>query len=100
MLYIISKYCARLQILFLYYRGLKNIHFEIISGKIIQIFPSEVASAYYIAPQTDGPYQKIAKGKLVDRYRNRVRELRHLGIVESPKNIQNQINEEIEIGKL
>lgn len=90
-----------MQILFLiYYRGLKNIHFEIISRKIIEIFPSEVASAYYVAPLTDGPYQKIAKGKLVDRYRNRVRELRHLGIIESPKNIKNQANDEIKIGKL
>ena len=82
------------------YRGLKNIHFEIISRKITEIFPSEVASAYYVTSQTDGLYPKIAKGKLVDRYRNRLRELRQLGILESPKNFKNLPNEEIEIGKL
>ena len=88
-----------MKVLFICYRGLKNIHFEIISRKITEIFPREVAAAYYVAPQTDGPYQKIAKGKLVDRYRNRLRELRQLGIVESPKNFKNQPNEELEIGK-
>lgn len=90
-----------MQILFfVYYRSLKNFHFEIISRKIVEIFPSEVASAYYVAPQIAGPHQKIAKGKLVDRFRNRVRDLRQLGIIESPKNIKNQADDEIKIGKL
>jgi hypothetical protein len=38
-------------------------------------------TTYYIAPQTHGPIHVIAKGKLVDRYRNKKRKLLELGLI-------------------
>lgn len=53
---------------------LTNHQLENIANKIIEIFPSEVKETYYVPPlrkalSKDGK-PGIAKGKLVDKYRN------------------------------
>ncbi|XP_011704953.1 PREDICTED: uncharacterized protein LOC105460216 [Wasmannia auropunctata] len=60
---------------------LKNEHFEFIAMQIIKIFPTENISIYYCPPKTEGPQQKISKGKLVDCYRNKLRDCRKCGLI-------------------
>ncbi|XP_048514049.1 uncharacterized protein LOC125501699 [Athalia rosae] len=58
----------------------KNHHFDELANKIIGLFPSETKEIYYVAPHTEGSQQKISKGKLVDAYRNRLRQLKKAGL--------------------
>lgn len=48
--------------------------FEILSEKIVELFPTETKSTYYIPriPATNTPSKTAinAKGKLIDKYRN------------------------------
>lgn len=50
---------------FLSFFRVKNSEFEEIALSIVKQFPTESAESYYIAPLTEGPCQKISKGKLV-----------------------------------
>ncbi|XP_024887759.1 uncharacterized protein LOC112464792, partial [Temnothorax curvispinosus] len=75
--------------------SLKNEHFEFIATQIAKIFPTENSSIYYVAPKTEGPQQKISKGKLVDSYRNKLRECRKCGLI-NRKRKRSQDDEEIE----
>lgn len=36
---------------------------------------------YYIAPREKGPWQRFAKGKLVDKYKNVLKKLRNLNMI-------------------
>lgn len=74
---------------------MKNEHFEFIASQIVKIFPTENINIYYVAPKTEGPQQKISKGKLVDCYRNKLRECRKCGII-SRKRKKSESDEEIE----
>ncbi|XP_036148758.1 uncharacterized protein LOC105835274 isoform X2 [Monomorium pharaonis] len=75
--------------------SLKNEHFEFIATQIVKIFPTENISVYYVPPKTEGPQQKISKGKLVDSYRNKLRECRKCGII-NKKRKKSQDDEDIE----
>ncbi|XP_032680381.1 uncharacterized protein LOC116848416 isoform X2 [Odontomachus brunneus] len=52
--------------------------FALVSRKICQLFPTETEDTYYFKPYTNGPYQKNAAGKLVDKVRNTKTLLRKL----------------------
>lgn len=72
-------------ILFIFFFRVYNHEWESLSKKIVQAFPTELAGAYYVAPLTEGPSQKISKGKLVDRFRNNLRLLKTAGLLPKKK---------------
>lgn len=51
-------FCDRIQ--------LNSTHFTILADKIVELFPDENQDTYYVPPKSEGPQQKILKGKLVD----------------------------------
>ncbi|KAK3915211.1 Spore wall protein 3 [Frankliniella fusca] len=57
---------------------LKNEDFELLSKKIEEAFPGELASIYYLAPFSEGQSQTISKAKLPTRYRNVLKKEREL----------------------
>lgn len=49
------------------------------------MFPTEETYTYYVPPVTEGPHQKISKGKLLDKFRNSLRQLNVNGVKNSTK---------------
>ncbi|KAB0803135.1 hypothetical protein PPYR_00105 [Photinus pyralis] len=68
-----------------YTTHLKNEDFNFLSSKIIALFPCETKEAYYLPPikKRDSRDNKpgVAKGKLVDKFRNKLTFLRESGIL-------------------
>lgn len=64
----------------------KNSEFEEIALKIVKQFPTESTQTYYIAPLTEGPRQRISKGKVVDKFRNSLRLFRSVDLLPEKKN--------------
>lgn len=60
---------------------LLNVDFDILSQKIRNLFPNEQQGFYYVPPKSEGPSQKISKGKLPDFYRNKIDECRQSGLI-------------------
>lgn len=60
----------------------------------MKIFPNE-PSIYYVAPKTEGPPQKISKGKFPDFYRNKLDECCSLGLVKKRKRPDSSSEEEL-----
>ncbi|XP_077271530.1 uncharacterized protein LOC143902471 isoform X2 [Temnothorax americanus] len=54
--------------------------FGFVSKKICEVFPTEAEDTYYYLPFTNGPSQKNAAGKLVDKVRNTKSLLKKLGV--------------------
>ncbi|XP_044765669.1 uncharacterized protein LOC123321926 [Coccinella septempunctata] len=69
---------------------LTNSDYSILSQKIVEVFPSEITEVYYLAPvkKKDSPINKpgLAKGKLVDKFRNRLTFFREARILPSRTN--------------
>lgn len=63
------------------FRHLKNEDFFVISKNINILFPNEKQSIYFIPPVSVRSSRQnksiIARGKLVDKYRNKVREFKY-----------------------
>lgn len=63
-----------------------------LSNKIVELFPSEIQETYYLQPvrKRDSRDNKagIAKGKLVDKFRNRLTFLREAGLLPSRESIK------------
>lgn len=64
---------------------LLNADFDILSQKIRNLFSNEQQAFYYVPPKSEGPSQKISKGKLPDFYRNKLDECRQIGLVQSKR---------------
>ena len=60
---------------------LQNHHYELLGQLVCKLFPNENLSIYYVHPKTEGPNQKISKGKIPDAYRNKLRILRNAEII-------------------
>lgn len=61
----------------------KNCDFEFLAKKIVEVFPCENASTYYVPPipkrLSRGQHKSITSGeKLVDKYRNKIEQYRVL----------------------
>ncbi|KAM0731576.1 hypothetical protein ACS0PU_002636 [Formica fusca] len=71
-------------------RVLTNDDIEIIATKISDLFPNETSETYYIPPTkllSHGNIRvSIARGKLIDKHRNLLRELRKCGLFVKNKN--------------
>ena len=61
--------------------ALQNHHYEVLGKLVCKLFPTENLSIYYVDPKTEGPNQKISKGKIPDAYRNKLRILRNAEII-------------------
>lgn len=73
---------------------LVNGDFDILSQKINKLFPNERQAFYYVPPKSEGPSQKVSKGKLPDFYRNKLDECRQIGLVQKKrKRIDDNIND-------
>lgn len=69
----------------------KNYQFEVAARIIASLFPGEDIETFYIPPKAEGPEQKISKGKLVEKYRNKRKFLKKnnaLGSSVSTDNLQ------------
>ncbi|XP_011706165.1 PREDICTED: uncharacterized protein LOC105461364 [Wasmannia auropunctata] len=73
---------------------LSNADFDILSQKINYLFPNEQQAFYYVPPKSEGPTQKISKGKLPDFYRNKLDECRQLGLIQRKRK---KIDENIDL---
>ncbi|XP_039309196.1 uncharacterized protein LOC105204400 [Solenopsis invicta] len=62
--------------------NLKNDDFQYIAEEIVKLFPTEVTTTYYIPPISKRVSRIgksiISRGKLVDKYRNKIRILKHI----------------------
>ncbi|CAH0550863.1 unnamed protein product [Brassicogethes aeneus] len=71
------------------FRRLSNQDFRILSQKIVSEFPNELPQVYFASPikKRNSREKKsgIARGKLVDKYRNRLTFLREAGILSSSR---------------
>lgn len=67
---------------YVYRTRLVNADFKSLSQKIQNLFPNEQQAFYYVPPKSEGPCQKISKGKLPDFYRNKLDECRQIGLIE------------------
>lgn len=78
---------------------LLNADFDILSKKIQNLFPNEQQAFYYVPPKSEGPSQKISKGKLPDFYRNKLDECRQIGLIERKRKrtSENINNSDIEL---
>lgn len=76
-------FCA-VHVFLLFYRILSNNDIEILAIKISDMFPNETSETYYVPPTKlpygEGTKVSIARGKLVDKYRNQLRDLRNYGL--------------------
>ncbi|XP_011858271.1 PREDICTED: uncharacterized protein LOC105555840 [Vollenhovia emeryi] len=67
------------------FRRLTNDDFDSISNDIIEVFPKEVKETYYIPPirkcNSKDNRCSVARGKLVDKYKNKITFLRTAGIL-------------------
>lgn len=68
-----------------------NNEIEIIATKISELFPNETSETYYVPPTkllfNETIKVSIARGKLVDKHRNTLRELRKCGLFVKNKNL-------------
>ena len=64
---------------------LKKKHFDIISDKIIALFPNEEKALYYAAPYSLSPYQTHARGKIRNIYYKTLTEYRNLNMIPKKK---------------
>lgn len=62
-----------------------NGDFGILSQKIHELFPNERQAFYYVPPKSEGPSQRVSKGKLPDYYRNKLDECRKIGLVQKKR---------------
>jgi len=53
---------------------------------------------YYVPPLIEGPFQKISKGKLPDRYRNVRKALKKAGATAVPTKVQTSVDMPFESG--
>ncbi|KAF0744257.1 Uncharacterized protein FWK35_00022210, partial [Aphis craccivora] len=66
-----------------------DLFFRKISDLIVQVFPKEHKSVYFIPARSEGPTQTHAKGKLIERWKNVARRLRAIGAISSSSAIKN-----------
>ncbi|XP_060868012.1 uncharacterized protein LOC132943173 [Metopolophium dirhodum] len=64
-----------------------DLFFRKISNLIVEVFPKEQKSIYFIPAKTEGAHQSHAKGKLIERWKNVARRLRSVGVLSVVKNI-------------
>lgn len=81
--------------LFHIFRRLTNNDFSFIVDKIIELFPKEKKEVYYVPPirkrnSIDGR-SGIAKGKLIDKYRNTLTFLREAKLLPSLKHSNDEL---------
>lgn len=73
----------------LFYRTIRHSQFDLLSDEIVALFPSESKASYYIPalPKHLSRLNKseIAKGKLVDKFRNKIKEYRRIAGVSKKK---------------
>lgn len=69
------------------FRALKNEDFDLLSKEIVELFPNELAAVYYLPPIrkrfSKDKKAGISRGKLVDKYRNKLTYLRKTGLLPS-----------------
>lgn len=74
-----------------FFRILSNNDIEILAKKITEVFPNETSETYYVLPTKlmyNGHVKaSIARGKLVDKHRNILRDLRKCGLFAKNKNL-------------
>lgn len=89
-MYSISFICFYLIYVKIFSRVLKNDEIQIIATKISKLFPNETSETYYVPPTKillNGTIKvSIARGKLVDKQKNLLRELRKCGLFMKYKN--------------
>ncbi|XP_016661383.1 uncharacterized protein LOC100571824 isoform X2 [Acyrthosiphon pisum] len=66
-----------------------DLFFRKISDLIVQVFPEEHKSVYFIPARSEGPTQTHAKGKLIERWKNVARRLRTVGAISSSSVVKN-----------
>ncbi|XP_024883588.1 uncharacterized protein LOC112462188 [Temnothorax curvispinosus] len=76
---------------------LTNADFDILSQKIRNLFPNERQAFYYVPPKSEGPSQKISKGKLPDFYRNKLDECRQIGLIQKKRKKTGEDIDELDI---
>lgn len=83
--YSFFKLCDISKILINFSSRLTNDDFDSISDDIIKVFPKEVKETYYILPirkcNSKDNRSSVARGKLVDKYKNKITFLRTAGIL-------------------
>lgn len=74
---------------YIFYRILSNREIEILATKIVDLFPNESIPTYYVGPIkifVNGVMKSgIAKGKLIDKHKNALRELKKVGLFKKSK---------------
>lgn len=67
------------------FRFLSNASWDVLSDKIVELFPYEEKTSYYIPPvkkfQSKFNKSGIARGKLPDKYKNELALLREAGVL-------------------
>ncbi|CAI6377814.1 unnamed protein product [Macrosiphum euphorbiae] len=58
-----------------------DLYFRKIADLIVEVFPKEQKSVYFIPAKTEGAHQAHAKGKLIKRWKNVDRRLRSVGVL-------------------
>ncbi|CAI6355089.1 unnamed protein product [Macrosiphum euphorbiae] len=69
-----------------------DIYFHKIADLIVEIFPKEIKSIYFIPARHEGTSQTHSKGKLVERWKNVARKLRSLGAIDYERGKKENIN--------
>ncbi|CAH0560965.1 unnamed protein product [Brassicogethes aeneus] len=83
--YVVDIICKYFLLNLKVYGRLNNECFDELCLKILEIFPEEIASTYYVAPvrkcmsRLNKP--GISRGKIPDKYRNEITELKNAGII-------------------
>ncbi|XP_032689890.1 uncharacterized protein LOC116853121 [Odontomachus brunneus] len=72
-------------------------NFDVLSQKIRALFPNEQQAFYYVPPKSEGPSQKVSKGKLPDFYRNKLDVCRQIGLIKMKKTDENIDDSNIEL---
>ncbi|XP_050061989.1 uncharacterized protein LOC126551885 isoform X2 [Aphis gossypii] len=62
-----------------------DLFFRKIADLIVEVFPKEQKSVYFIPAKTEGLHQAHAKGKLIERWKNVARRLRSVGVLSTVK---------------
>lgn len=74
-----------------------NNDFDILSQEINKLFPNERQAYYYVPPKSEGPSQKVSKGKLPDFYRNKLEECRQIGLVQRKRKKSDDNNDDLDL---
>jgi len=87
----------------LFFRPLKNEDFDSLFKEIKELFPTETCSTYYVPPIAKKFSRNnksiTSRGKLVDKYRNKIRDYRKLtghSLTESGSTSTSTYNSELE----